>query len=79
MGWLFSSCPVVMLEILKAFSKISSRSVEYKLKSKEAYLGGGGRMVLRVNWGPGGVLVSTEWQGFWVPEAAGEGANIHKS
>ena len=42
-----------MLEILKAFSKILSQSVEYKLKSKEAYLAGGGRVVLRVSWGPG--------------------------
>ena len=64
MGWLFSSCPVDMHEILKAFSKILPQSVEYKLKSKEAYLGEGGCMVLRVSWGPGGVLVSTEWQGF---------------
>ena len=64
MGWLFSSCLVVMDEILKAFSKILFHSVEYKLKTKEAYLGGGGCMVLRVSWGPGGVLVSTEWQGF---------------
>ena len=53
-----------MLEILKAFSKISFQSVENKLNSKEAYLAGGGRVVLRVSWGPGGVLVSTEWQGF---------------
>ena len=64
MRWLFSSCSVAMLEILKAFLMISSQSVENKLKSKEAYLGGGGRKVLRVSWGPGGVLVSTEWQGF---------------
>ena len=54
-----------MLEILKAFSKILSQSDEYKLKKiKEVYLGGVSRMVLRVSWGPGGVLVSTEWQGF---------------
>ena len=53
-----------MHEILKAFSKILPQSVEYKLKTKEAYLGGGGRMVSRVSWGPGGLLVSTEWQGF---------------
>ena len=64
MRWLFSACPVDMLEILKAFSKISSQSVEHKLKTKEAYLRGGGRMVLRVSWGSGGLLVSTKWQGF---------------
>ena len=64
MRWLSSLCPVVVFEILKAFSKVLSQSVEYKLKSKVAYLGGGGRMVLRVSWGSGGVLVSTEWQGF---------------
>ena len=62
-GKLFSLYPVVMLEILKIFLKILSQSVE-ALKSKEAYLGGGGLMVLRVSWGPGGLLVSTEWQGF---------------
>ena len=43
--------PVVIFEILKIFSKILSQSVEYKLKSKEAYLGEGGFMVLRVSWG----------------------------
>ena len=64
MGRLSSLCPVAILEILKIFLKILSQSVEYKLKSKEAYLGGGGCMMLRVSWGPGGVLVSTEWQGF---------------
>ena len=47
MGWLFSSSPVVILENLKVFSKILSQSVENKLKSKEAYLAGGGCMVLR--------------------------------
>ena len=45
MGWLFSSCPVVMLEILKAFSKISFQSVENKPKSKEPYLAGDGHGV----------------------------------
>ena len=64
MGWLLSSCPVVMLEILKAFSKSLSQSVANKLNSKEAYHAGSGQLVLRVSWGPGGVLVSTEWQGF---------------
>ena len=53
MGWLLSSCAVVILEILKVFSKILSQSVENKLKSKEAYLAGGGCMVLRVSWGSG--------------------------
>ena len=43
-----------------------------ELKSKEAYLGGGSHMVLRVSWGPGGVLVSTEMAGFRVPGAVGE-------
>ena len=54
----------MIFEILKIFSKIMSQSVEYKLKSKEAYLGGG-RMVLRVSWGSGGMA----W--FWVPDAVG--------
>ena len=40
MRWLSSLCPVVVFEILKAFSKVLSQSVEYKLKSKVAYLGG---------------------------------------
>ena len=54
MGWLINLCPVVMLEILLAFSKILPQNVENKLKSKEAYLGRGGHMVLRVSLGPGG-------------------------
>ena len=45
MGWLFSSCSVAMLEILKAFLMISSQSVENKLQSKEAYLAGDGHGV----------------------------------
>ena len=64
MRWMFSLCSVVILEILKACSKILSQIVVNKLKSKEAYLAGGGPMVLRVSWGPRGALVSTEWQGF---------------
>ena len=35
----------------------------YKLKSKEAYLGGDSHLVSRVSWGPGGVLVSTKMAG----------------
>ena len=50
-----------------------------KLKSKEAYLAGGGHLVLGASCSgaPGKVLV--RMAGFRVPEAVGEGENIHKS
>ena len=43
-----------------------------KLKSKEAYLVGGGHMVLGVSWGPGEGAGSHWMAGFWVPGAVGE-------
>ena len=48
-----------------------------KLKCKEAYLAGSGHMVLGASWGPGESAGSDG--GFRVPEAVGEGENIHKS
>ena len=51
-------------EMLPNHTKNSISSVINELKSKEAYLGGGCHVVLRVSWAPRQSAGLNEWQGF---------------